>query len=90
MLNATPVEDAAAILVLEVVDEKAECREPGCGDDQVHGVVEHRGGEWEEPDERQDQRQGGDNLGVDLTRVCIMLVICPKRTMPKSNLRGPV
>lgn len=62
--EGAPVEGVATG-VAEVVDEEAERGEPAGGQHQVHGPVDKAAGEGEQPEEGEQEGQGGDDLGID-------------------------
>lgn len=62
--DAAPVEGVAAAAA-EPVHEQAEDGEPGERDDEVDGPVDEAAGEGEQPEERQQDGNAGDDLGVD-------------------------
>lgn len=62
--EAAPVEGAAAGAA-EEADEQAEGGEPAGGEDDVGGPVCEGAGEWEQPEEGEQDGQAGDNLDED-------------------------
>lgn len=59
-----PVEGAAAAAT-KPVDEEAEHGEPGDGQDEVNWPVDERAREGQQPEDGQQNRQAGDDLGID-------------------------
>lgn len=61
-----PVEDAAvAVGAVREVDKEAEDREPGGAQDEVGGPVNEATGEWQQPDDREEDGEACDHFGVD-------------------------
>lgn len=66
--QAAPVEGAAAADAAELVDEQAERGEPAGRQDEVGGPVGEAAREGEQPQQREQDGQAGDDLGVDEAR----------------------
>lgn len=62
--ESAPVKGVAAAAA-EPVHEQAEDGEPGERDDEINGPVDEAAGEGEQPEERQQDGDAGDHLGVD-------------------------
>jgi len=65
VLEAGPVKDAAAIDLVDVIDQHGEGSEPGGGEEEVNRVVHEGGGEGQQPDEAEHDGDDGDDHGVD-------------------------
>ena len=62
--DATPMEDAAAVDVVDPIDEDAEHGEPGSRHEQVERVVHHAASRRDQPDEGEEDRESRDDPGV--------------------------
>jgi len=65
MFQASPVEDATTINLVDVIDEDGKGGEPGSGEEEVDGVVHEGRGEGQQPDEGEHDGDDGDDDGVD-------------------------
>lgn len=62
--NNVPVKGVSA-LIIQVFDEQTERCEPGEREKDVHGPMEEAAGEGKEPEEREKERDAGDDFDVD-------------------------
>lgn len=67
--EAAPVKGVAAAAA-EPVHQQAEDGEPAERDDEVDGPVDEAAGEGQQPQERQQDGEAGDDLGVDEAPQC--------------------
>lgn len=86
-LDSTPVKRVAAVDLVDPVDKDAEGREPGSGHEQVEGIVQHAAGRRDQPDQRGENRERGDDDGIDLTtlRSSSVLVVLMKEVGHKAE-----
>ena len=63
------MERTAAADLVDPVDEDTEGGKPSEAEDEVERVVQEVPGEWQEPDQAEESRDGGDNL-VEFVNDC--------------------
>ena len=77
--ETTPVERAAAVDLVNPVDERTKRGKPGATKKEVERIMQEVVGEWQKPDQAEEGRNGSDNFGVDFagdgTLVAIVTVV---------------
>jgi hypothetical protein len=77
--ETAPVERAAAVDLVNPVDERAKRGKPGETKKEVERIMEEVEGEWQKPDQAEEGRDSSDNLSVDFaserTIVTIVMVL---------------
>jgi len=63
--DVAPVENVATVERSDEVDEETKGNHPGGEEDEVHDIVEVRAAEWDEPDQSEQDRESGNDFGVD-------------------------
>jgi hypothetical protein len=65
--KTAPVEGVAAANRVDMLDENAKGRKPGASHEKIEGVVHDGARGGDHPDQGGNQRDGGDDLDIDLT-----------------------
>jgi hypothetical protein len=67
MINTLPVESGAASRLVEPIHKHSEGSEPSGAQKKVCRIMHHVVSEWQQPHEAKQERDDGNDLGVDLT-----------------------
>jgi hypothetical protein len=91
MSDASPVEDAAAIDFVDVIDKNGEGSPPGQADEEIEWVVQESRSEGQKPQKAEKNRDGGDDYHVDFptkrTNVVLMMEVKEVSVQAKNNLK---